>query len=117
MRRILLFGAAVAVGVLLLATLASGVPGTDQRAAETVAEVAPDYDRWASSLCSFSGGRSLSPKSGTAPCSVIDTPRAVWCRGWWVCGSFRGGPVRDPSWILRWLSGVLGAIRFDGEYW
>jgi cobalt/nickel transport protein len=47
-RRALLFGVVVALTVLLLATFASGLPGTDQQAAAAVEERAPTYDPWIS---------------------------------------------------------------------
>jgi len=40
-------GVGVAALVALLAVAGGGAVGTDQRAAATVAERAPDYDRWA----------------------------------------------------------------------
>ncbi|MFB6069235.1 MAG: energy-coupling factor ABC transporter substrate-binding protein [Halobacterium sp.] len=48
MRRLLLFGVAVAVAIFLLSTLGGGFTGTDQRAVSAVDEHAPGYDRWVS---------------------------------------------------------------------
>ncbi|WP_423751698.1 energy-coupling factor ABC transporter substrate-binding protein [Salinirarus marinus] len=48
MKRLLLFGVAVAAVVLLLATFGSGYTGTDQQAVSAVQERAPEYDPWAS---------------------------------------------------------------------
>lgn len=50
MRRALAVGLVVAGIVLLLATVGSGAVGTDQQAAATVTDRAPDYDRWTAPL-------------------------------------------------------------------
>ena len=47
MRRAAAAGFAAAAVVLLLATVGGSAVGTDQQAAATVADRAPDYDRWA----------------------------------------------------------------------
>lgn len=47
MKRAVGAGVAAAAVVLLLATVGGGAVGTDQQAAATVADRAPDYDRWA----------------------------------------------------------------------
>ena len=46
MRRAVAVGVAVAAAVLLLGVAGGGAVGTDQQAATTVADRAPDYDRW-----------------------------------------------------------------------
>jgi cobalt/nickel transport protein len=46
-RRAIGVGVGVAVLVLCLAVAGGGAVGTDQQAAATAAEAAPDYDRWA----------------------------------------------------------------------
>jgi cobalt transport protein len=45
-RRAVAVGVAVAAAVLLLSLIGSGAVGTDQQAAATAADRAPDYDRW-----------------------------------------------------------------------
>lgn len=47
MIRAVAVGVGVAALVLCLAVVGGGAVGTDQQAAASVSEVAPDYDRWA----------------------------------------------------------------------